>query len=60
MIKHILKDGTSVDCIDGHVVKVQEAGPLYKLIDGIGRREEDKCIRSETRCIASGVQRSEQ
>lgn len=31
-IIHILKDGTRVDDIRGHVVKIADAAPLYELI----------------------------
>lgn len=32
---HILKDGTQVDSIRGHVVKVADAEPLYQMIHSI-------------------------
>ena len=32
---HILKDGTQVDSIRGHVVKFADAEPLYYLIHSI-------------------------
>lgn len=32
---HILKDGTQVDSIRGHVVKVADAEPLYRMIHSI-------------------------
>ena len=32
---HILKDGTRVDSIRGHVVKIADAEPLYHMIHSI-------------------------
>lgn len=32
---HILKDGTRVDSIRGHVVKFEDAEPLYRMIQSI-------------------------
>ena len=32
---HILKDGTQVDSIQGHVVKYADAEPLYQMIHSI-------------------------
>ena len=32
---HILKDGTQVDSIRGHVVKMADAEPLYHMIHSI-------------------------
>lgn len=32
---HILKDGTRVDSIRGHVVKMADAEPLYRMIHSI-------------------------
>lgn len=37
-VVHILKDGSIVKDITGHVVRVEDAGPLYQLIDDINRR----------------------
>lgn len=34
---HILKDGSVVKDITGHVVRVEDAGPLYQLIESINR-----------------------
>lgn len=36
-IIHILKDGTRVDDIRGHVVKIADAAPLYELIHSMNR-----------------------
>lgn len=32
---HILKDGTRVDSIRGHIVKMEDAEPLYHMIHSI-------------------------
>lgn len=37
-VVHILKDGSIVKDITGHVVRMEDAGPLYQLIDDINRR----------------------
>lgn len=34
-VKHVLKDGTVLDDIAGHVVRMQDAQGVYTLIDGI-------------------------
>lgn len=34
---HILKDGSVVEDITGHVVRMEDALPLYQLIDSINR-----------------------
>lgn len=34
-IKHILKDGTVLDDIQGHVVKMSDAKSIYNLMDCI-------------------------
>lgn len=38
MVYHILKDGSIVKDITGHVVRIEDAGPLYELIDSINRK----------------------
>lgn len=37
MIVHVLKDGTVLEDITGHVVRVEDAEPVYKLMDAINR-----------------------
>ena len=37
MVIHYLKDGTRVEDITGHVVRVQEAEVVYNLMDQINR-----------------------
>ena len=49
-IKHVLKDGTQVDSVEGHVIKATEHEVLYQVIMGIQRKEEqheesDPCIK---------------
>lgn len=39
---HVLKDGSEVEDITGHVVRVEDAEPLYKMIRGINRKSETK------------------
>ena len=39
MITHILKDGTILTDITGHVVRKEEAEPLYVLLDAINERK---------------------
>ena len=42
MIKHILKDGTEVKDITGHVVKKEDAPMVYDLVERISRKEGKK------------------
>lgn len=42
MIKHILKDGTVLEDIKGHVVKQEEIKSAYDLIDSMNKRQEEK------------------
>ena len=44
MVIHILKDGTVLDDITGHVVKKEDAPSVYALIDQMNgeRRKEDE------------------
>ena len=35
---HILKDGTQVESIDGRVVRLEDAEPVYHLMDNINKR----------------------
>lgn len=44
MIIHILKDGTRLEDISGHIVRIQEAETVYKLMDSInsGRANNEK------------------
>ena len=38
MVKHVLKDGTCVDNIEGHVVKIEDAKVLYTIIDEMNEK----------------------
>jgi hypothetical protein len=44
---HILKDGSVVKDITGHVVKMGDAGPLYQIIDKINRNGSGKCVHKK-------------
>ncbi len=44
-VVHILKDGTVLNDITGHVVRIEDAEPLYQLIDSINR--ESRKVHSE-------------
>ena len=44
---HILKDGSVLKDITGHVVKMEDASPLYQLIDKINREGSRKCVHKE-------------
>ena len=37
---HVLKDGSEIEDITGHVVRVEDAEPLYKMIREINRKSE--------------------
>ena len=37
MIIHILKDGTRVEDLTGHIVRIRDAEVVYKLMDSINR-----------------------
>lgn len=48
MVVHILKDGSIVTDITGHVVRIEDAEPLYRLIDSINRNgSRTKIVHSE-------------
>lgn len=40
MVKHILKDGTVLEDISGHVVKRKDAPVVYELMEQIKRKED--------------------
>jgi hypothetical protein len=40
MVIHILRDGTRLDDISGHIVKGQEAEAVYNLMDAINKGEQ--------------------
>lgn len=39
-IHHVLKDGTEVDSIEGHVIKADEFSTLYEVINRISNRKD--------------------
>ena len=39
-IRHILKDGTVLDDISGHVVKMEDAPVAYELMDRVKERKD--------------------
>ncbi len=39
-IRHILKDGTEVDDVTGHVIKAKEHAVLYEVINRINQEKE--------------------
>ena len=41
-IKHVLKDGTQVDSIDGKVIKASDFNVLYEVINRINQKEGDQ------------------
>ena len=45
-VKHILKDGTVLTDITGHVVKMEDARVVYELLDKIN---EERGKRNDTR-----------
>lgn len=51
MVKHVLKDGTILDDISGHVIKKQDVGEFYSIL---GRIQKGECYESnlekETTC----------
>jgi hypothetical protein len=54
MIHHILKDGTEVTDIAGHVIKAEQFEVLYQTINRINERVNHEALRtSETRFESS-------
>lgn len=43
-IHHVLKDGTKVDSIEGHVIKADEFQVLYEVINRIQKGEEHEAV----------------
>ena len=48
---HILKDGSVVHDITGHVVRIEDAEPLYQLIDEINRRSYQLIHKNEVKAV---------
>lgn len=44
-IKHVLKDGTKVSDVAGHVVKAAEHEALYQVMERIINKENLQCVR---------------
>lgn len=44
---HILKDGSVVNDISGRVIKMEDAVPLYQLLDTISRDGSRKSVHNE-------------
>lgn len=38
MVYHILKDGKTVNDISGHIVRLEDANPLYQLLHRINQK----------------------
>ena len=47
MIKHVLKDGSVLDDITGHIVKKEDAKVIYTLIESINEGKEVKDGKSK-------------
>ncbi|MBR2963498.1 MAG: hypothetical protein IKC53_04765 [Lentisphaeria bacterium] len=52
-IIHILKDGTRVDDIRGHVVKIADAAPLYELIHSMNKEARPSAGRGKEKAEAT-------
>lgn len=50
MVYHILRDGTVKTDITGHVVKVEDAEPVYRLLTTIVTR--DKSRKRGKKCVS--------
>ena len=46
MVRHVLKDGTVLDDITGHVVKKEDVPSAYALIDEINQKRARKGAKS--------------
>lgn len=46
-VVHILKDGSVVKDITGRVVRMEDAVPLYQLLDSISREGSRKRVHNE-------------
>ena len=45
-IRHVLKDGTEVDSIEGHVIKAEEFPQLYEEVGRIMKGTDDESLRT--------------
>ncbi len=46
MIHHVLKDGTEVKSIEGHVIKADEFDTLYQVVNRINERINHETVRT--------------
>lgn len=46
---HILRDGTRLEDITGHIVKISDAEPVYNLMDRINRAAAEEVERKKNR-----------
>ena len=49
MVYHILKDGTVTTDITGHVVQLEDAPILYRLINEVNRGASEKLHKEESK-----------
>lgn len=42
MVKHVLKDGTVLTDITGHIVKVKDVESVYKLLENERKENDDE------------------
>lgn len=47
-IHHVLKDGTHVETVDGHVVKMKDHPVLYQMIKSMERKEKQNEESNQT------------
>lgn len=45
-IRHILKDGTEVESIEGHVIKADEFQQLYEVVGKIMKGTDNEALRT--------------
>lgn len=54
-IIHILKDGTRVDDITGHVVRFEDAEPLYRMMAGMYTSPKERPRKQPSRTAPAPV-----
>ena len=47
IVHHVLKDGTQVDDIAGHVIKAEQHEALYQIIERITEERNKKCQKAD-------------
>ena len=45
-ITHVLRDGTVLDSIEGHIVLVEDAEPLYRMLFELKNRPPKRGVRN--------------